>query len=372
MHILLWGTYDTGKPRVRILREGLRKKGFTVEEIHTAVWAGVEDKSQLRGFVPRLGRAMRWAAAYPGLLFRLLRARKPDLILVGYPGLIDVFFASIIGRIRRIPVVWDVFLSIYDTLVIDRQLMRENSIGARLLYRLERLALRLPSLAFMDTRAHARRIESLFKLSADMIGSVWVGVESEWFTPEPKRVSGANAPLRILFYGQFIPLHGIPVIVEAARKLRSAAIEWTFIGRGQEEPKIQRMLDQDPLPKVRWIKWVEYTDLHTWMSESDLCLGIFGSSAKAASVIPNKVFQILAMGRPLITRDSEAMRELVEPSPPQVWLVPPGDPAALAMAVEQFQALKCQLRPNGKRIEVDAIAVASQFAELLKQRMGLE
>lgn len=371
MHILLWGTYDTGKPRVRILREGLRNKGFTVQQVHAAVWTGIEDKSQLRGFFPRLGRALRWATAYPWLILRLLRTKKPDLILIGYPGLIDIIFACAIGRIRKIPVVWDVFISIYDTVVIDRRLMQENSIGARLLYKLERFALQLPALAFMDTRAHARRIESLFKLDSGAIGSVWVGVESEWFSPEPKRDSGGNAPLRVLFYGQFIPLHGIPVIVEAARMLQSAPVEWTLIGHGQEESKIQDMLDENPLPKVRWIKWVEYTDLHRCLAESDLCLGIFGSSPKAASVIPNKVFQILAMGRPIITRDSDAIRELLEHSPPNVYLVPPDDPAALAAAIEQFQISNRHL-PDVKGIKIDSDIVASQFTELIKQKLEIE
>lgn len=371
MRILLWGTYDTGKPRVRILRDGLQKNGFIIEEIHAPVWAGVEDKSQLRGFLPRLGRALRWIAAYPRLLLRLLRAKKPDLILVGYPGLIDILFACAIGRIRKIPVAWDVFLSLYDTLVIDRHLIREKSIGARLLYRLERFALQLPALVFMDTRAHARRIESLFRLRSDVIGSVWVGVESERFPVGPQRARAANDPLRVLFYGQFIPLHGTPTIIEAARKLRSANIEWTLIGRGQEASRIQYMLDKDPLPKVRWIKWVEYSELHKWIAESDLCLGIFGSSPKAASVIPNKVFQILATGRPLITRDSDAMRELLEPPPAHIRLVPPSDPDALATAVEQFQQSEYRLS-GGKGMEVNAMTVASQFAELVKQKLELE
>jgi glycosyltransferase involved in cell wall biosynthesis len=55
-------------------------------------------------------------------------------------------------------------------------------------------------------------------------------------------------------------------------------------------------------------------------------------------VIPNKVFQILATGTPLITRDSPAIRELLSPDTDGVWLIPPADPAALASAVSAFAA----------------------------------
>src|SRR6185437_8339843 len=48
--------------------------------------------------------------------------------------------------------------------------------------------------------------------------------------------------LQVLFYGQFIPLHGIGTIIEAARLLRDAPIQWTLVGRGQEAPRIRAML----------------------------------------------------------------------------------------------------------------------------------
>ena len=112
----------------------------------------------------------------------------------------------------------------------------------------------------------------------------------------------------MLFYGQFIPLHGIATIIRAARLLREESVEGTLIGRGQEAPGIRAMLDDVPLIKLKWIEWVEYGELQRFIEDSDVCLGIFGSSDKAQSVIPNKVFQIVAAGRPLITRDSPAIR----------------------------------------------------------------
>lgn len=73
-------------------------------------------------------------------------------------------------------------------------------------------------------------------------------------------------------------------------------------------------------------------DLRRRVAESDVCLGVFGCSDKAARVIPNKVYDALAAGRPTITRDSPAARELLTDGETAL-LVPPGDGAALAAAL---------------------------------------
>ncbi len=53
MRILCWGTYDTSKPRARLLLKGLRLAGAVVDECHVDIWQGVVDKSQVRGLRQR-------------------------------------------------------------------------------------------------------------------------------------------------------------------------------------------------------------------------------------------------------------------------------------------------------------------------------
>lgn len=377
MRILLWGTYDTGKPRVRILRDGLHASGVELEQIHTRVWEGIEDKSQVSGIGQRIGLLVRWLCAYPRLAWQLARVRRPDCILIGYPGVLDVLIAAPIARFRRIPIVWDVFLSMYDTICEDRRLLRPDGYPGRALWALERFALGRVDLCFMDTHAHARRLERLLNLPEDSCGAVWVGAETALFTPSIPKRPRQDGTTRILFYGQFIPLHGIPTIIEAARLLRDQPIEWQMIGTGQEADRIHRMLDSDPLPQLQWVNWVEYGQLLDWIADADICLGIFGTSEKAASVIPNKVFQIVATGRPLITRDSAAIRELVTPSPGCVELVDAGSPGALAEAIIRMRTL--QSSPASApgachadlRDRIDSAAIARQFISMIQQRIRI-
>jgi glycosyltransferase involved in cell wall biosynthesis len=375
LKVLLWGTYDTSKPRIRILIEGLNRCGIDVSQIHADIWSRIEDKSQIRGASSKLFLLVRWFTAYPSLAWRLARARRPDVILISYPGLLDAFVAGLMGRIRRIPVAWDIFLSVYDTVVLDRQLVGKNTWRATALRKLEQLAMRSVQILFMDTRAHARRIEAMFGLPKDSIGAVWVGAESALFAPPQREAtSNSSTEMRVMFYGQYIPLHGLPTIIQAARMLRDEPINWVLVGRGQESVRIHQMLTEVPLPRVRCIDWVNYSELRNHILKADLTLGIFGDSEKAASVIPNKVFQIAAVGRPLITRDSPAIRELFATPSSCVQFVPPADAKALAEKIVGYFRAGDWRRPRrchgALQQAISEQAVGTQLVMLLRERLS--
>ena len=349
MRIVYWGTYDLGKPRNRILLRGLRENDVEVIEIHADVWSGIEDKSGLAGGRRRLGLLLRWLFRYPLLVARYLCAPRHDAVMVGYLGQIDVLVLWPFARLRGVPIVWDAFLSLYDTMVADRRMLSPRHPAARGLFALEWLACRVVDRIILDTQAHAEYFAAKFGIAPERLAVAFVGVEPEAFPPRPSSDPHRDpgAPLTVLFYGQFIPLHGIETILRAAQMTAGDAIDWVLVGRGQEEARIRAMIDSGPDARLRWVPWVPYAELKDWIHRADVCLGIFGDSDKAARVIPNKVFQILATGTPLITRDSPAIRELLSPDTDGVWLIPPADPAALAMAVrDQLRATEEGHRPT--------------------------
>jgi len=196
----------------------------------------------------------------------------------------------------------------------------------------------------MDTRAHAEYLASTYGLAPERVDFVWVGVEPDEFPAAGLAPTSAEqGPLKVLFYGQFIALHGIDTIVGAARLLEGEPIHFSMIGTGQEEARIRSLLSERPLSNVTWEPWVRYEELIGRIRRADVCLGIFGTSGKAGRVIPNKVFQVVSAQRPLVTRDSEAIRELFRGDEAGVWLVPPGDPAALAARLRALAAGRAAL-----------------------------
>ncbi len=350
LRLAVWGTYDTGKPRVRMLIEAARTIDPHLTCVNRNPWAGIEDKSQIFGMQARLKIGIAWMASYPLLLFSYLRMPKHDVVIVPYLGNIDVLLLWPLARLRGTRICWDMFISLYDTAVEDRRLVQKGSWTARLLYRVEWVSVHVADVVLMDTAEHARYVATLYRVPGPHVQVVWVGAETGLFRKSPLPIKGG--PIQILFYGQFIPLHGLETLLEGIRLAQarqgSPEMHFTIIGTGQEAAKIDKKISSLSLQCIQRIDWVDYADLPERISQADICLGIFAAEGKAGRVIPNKVFQILAVGRPLITRDSAAIRELVQPSL-AIRLVDPEAPEDLA---EQLVALSRNARDPMAALEL--------------------
>ena len=317
MRVLYFGTYERQYPRNAQVISCLRRAGVEVVERHQPVWeAGEENWSA--GAVAGL----RLAAAEARLL--LGRSPRADAVIVGYPGHLDLRAARRAARGK--PVVFNPLVSLWDTFVSDRGRFRAGSPGAKALLRIDRSAFGSADLVVADTDAHADYLSELTRVPRKRFRVCFVGAEERVFQPgwDPEDSFAA------LFVGKLIPLHGLATILQAARLAPELRIR--VIGSGQEE----RLLAARPA-NVEWVSWVPYERLPGELRRAGCALGIFGTSGKALRVIPNKVFQALATGAPVVTADTPAARELLTDDETAV-LVPPGDPEALAAALRLLAA----------------------------------
>ena len=315
MRVLYFGTYERDYPRNAQVISCLRGAGIEVVERHIGVWERRRDS---------------WRAG-PGTLARLAAAelrllRRPeadfDVVLVGYPGHLDLAAARRVARGR--PIVFNPLVSLADTFVADRGRFRPGSPAARALRSIDRRAFRAADLVVADTEAHAERLAQLAGLPDERIAVCFVGAEERLFHPG----WAPEQPFTCLFVGKLIPLQGVETILAAARV--APELPFRIVGSGQLGP----LLATRP-QNVDWVSWVEYERLPGELHRAGCALGIFGTSDKARRVIPNKAFQALACGTPLITADTPAARELLVHGE-SALLVEPGDPEALAAAIRRL------------------------------------
>lgn len=310
MKICYFGTYDRKRPRNRIVIQGLKENGIEVIECHFSIWGNIEDKSQIKSPARKLAVFIRFLLSWIVLSVKYLFLKPHQAVVVGYFGHLDMLPAKLLCILKNRPLYFNAFLSLYDTMVEDRKVLHANSLLARVCFYLDKISCQLADRVFLDTKQQIDYFVQKFKLNRAKFDRLFVGAETDIFYPRKMTITTVDDNFKVLFYGQFIPLQGVEFIVEAARLLKDEAIKFTIIGRGQEYEKIFTLAKELQLNNISWIDWVVYNDLPEYIAESDICLGIFGSTEKARRVIPNKAFQAIAMGKTLITGDSAAAREL--------------------------------------------------------------
>ncbi|MGH3072933.1 MAG: glycosyltransferase [Gaiellaceae bacterium] len=298
-----------------------------VVERHASVWERRRHKWSVG-----LGAALRVGFAEARLLAGSRRERF-DAVVVGYPGHFDLPAARRIARGR--PVVFNPLVSLHETLVEDRARFAAGSAAARILRHVDRLALTRADLVVADTCENARHLAVLGGLPKERLAVCFVGAEERLFRPGRQPAAAFHA----LFVGKLIPLHGIETILAAARL--APEVQFRVVGSGQLDALLLDRHDN-----VEWVEWVEYERLPDELRRAGCALGVFGTSAKTARVIPNKAFQALACGTPLVTADTPAARELLRDGE-SALLVPAGDPDALAAAVRRLAADSALARTIG-------------------------
>ena len=377
MKVCYWGTFEREYPRNAVLIAGLRPNGIEVFECHFALWRQSFRHNKLvllSGFARKLRFLGRALFVYPILICRYLFSRQHDAVIVGYWGHIDIHFLAAVAKLRRKPIIFDAFFSLYDAVISDWGLTSKNSLLARICHFVDWSACRLATLVLVDTEAQREFFCREFGLAEDKVRWLYVGADDSIFTPRwrPRQAD----PMRVLYVGNYVPLHGVPVILQAAQLLDQEDIEFWLIGENQREDLVlQKLLNESNPERVKFFPWLAPRDLHSRLCEADICLGIFGSSGKAKRVIPGKAFLALAIGMPLITGDSPAARELLQDGETAI-LCEMESPRALANAILRLKGdsrLRQHIGREGRKLFESRCSPKSlgwHFADLVAQALG--
>jgi glycosyltransferase involved in cell wall biosynthesis len=251
---------------------------------------------------------------------------------------------------HRGPIILDAFVSTYDTLCLDRKVFNPRSIQGQMTFHLDRLSCQMVNTIIVDTKAQAEYFENTFGVPGAKLRVVYVGCDDELFHPMTAVPSSTPS---VLFYGTFLPVHGLEIIIEAARQMASENVSFHIIGRGQEYERIRKLANELQSSNVQFLDPIPLERLPEVIARSTICLGgHFGNSEKARRVIAGKTFQCLAMGRPTIVGDNPANHELFTHGK-NVWMCPMNEPSALADAIRHLlesPQLRAQLGQEGREI----------------------
>lgn len=310
MRICWFGIYNPEYPRNRILIRGLKNAGVEIVECREE-W----------------GCKMR----YWNLYKKLKRLRNDyDAVYAAYPASTPALIAKLFSQK---PVIVDAFYSMFDSAVNDRKEIKWYHPQALKLLFFDWLSVLMADLVITDTEEHKKYWSKWPLIGEGKINTVYLGVDGS--TYKPVGASSENALFTLHFHGNYIPLHGVKKIAEAAEILRrDKTIHFRVIGSGGEQDRINNFIGSKNLDNFEQIDRMPASKLNEYLNKADVVLGIFGDTVKARRVIPNKVYEGMAVGKPVITMDSPAVREIF--SEDDLCLVK-NDAGSLAEAIKKLQ-----------------------------------
>jgi glycosyltransferase involved in cell wall biosynthesis len=306
MKICFFGIYDRSYSRNSILLEGLRQNGVEIIECQ-ADWRDPKRYQKL------------WRA------LKALDGRY-DLIYTAYPSSVPTIIARLISKKL---IVADAFYSMFDSVVNDRQKFGRWSFQALKLLAFDWLGVIFAHVVIADTDEHRKYWHSWWGMSRKKIHVAYIGYDDKLFRSVPPV---KKDHILVNFHGTFIPLQGVTKIVEAARLCADdPRIKFRLIGDGRDMTKAKALIGKYNLKNIELTGMMPPEKINAFIAESDITLGIFGDTAKAKRVIPNKVYECMAVGRAVITADTPAIREIFTDKD---LMIVKSEPQAIADAIK--------------------------------------
>jgi glycosyltransferase involved in cell wall biosynthesis len=179
-------------------------------------------------------------------------------------------------------------------------------------------------------------------------GARWVelvpnGAEPEMFDPEGcgqhfRERHGLAGKYVILYAGAHGMSNDLRVILQSAALLRDLAqVQFVLIGDGKEKARLQTEAERLELPNVLFLPPIPKEQMGEALAASDACVAILKPIELYKTTYPNKVFDYMAAGRPVILAIDGVIRQVVEKAGAGVF-VPPGSSENLAQAARRMAA----------------------------------
>jgi len=310
MRVCFFGSYENGSLPSRI-KTLLENEGVEVIECQ-------EDVKNIFQLI----------LSYPKLLFKH-RKLDYDVMIVPWRGIMTLPLARVI---KKGPIMYFAYVSLYDSFVCDRQYFSENSIQAKFIRFCDKRACKLSDITILENFETINWFCKEYKLKKENFRKLIWGADDDKF--KPLTIKKREKIFLVSFLGSFIPFHGVDTIVECAEILKNHDdIKFVIMGKGQTWKENYDKAIKKGLKNIEFTGFIPFKKVLEHLNNSDVTLGVFGDYERRTNVVANKVLQMLLCQKPLITRDTPVMHEIGMKDEENCLLIPCNDPAALSDAI---------------------------------------
>ena len=306
---------------------------------------------------------------------------QPDVVIASSPQLLVGLSGWWLARCKGVPFVfevrdlWPESLAAVGAGSADSLFYRGLTKIAGFLYRsCDRLVVVTP--AFRDYLIERRQV------SPEKICVVENGVDTSLFSqrePNPvlKRALGTEGKFVVSYIGTMGMAHGLKTLLDAASLLRERAPDVLFllVGEGAEKEQLISAARSRRLTNLRFIGQQLRENVPDYISASDVCLVLLKRTELFKTVLPTKMLEFMACGRPVILGVDGHARKIMEKANAGIFVQPenPHDLADAVMRLAGDPALRHTLGCNGRAHVLQHFSrqeTAKIYLDLLEDLLG--
>jgi glycosyltransferase involved in cell wall biosynthesis len=265
-----------------------------------------------------------------------LKVRQVDLVWGTSPPIFQGFTAWMLARLKQAPYLFEV-RDLWPAFAIAIGVLR-SPLLIRLSTWLERFLYRKADLVLVNSPGFIDHVQAGGARQVELLPN---GADPRMFDPQ---ADGATFRQSYNLTGKFIALyagaHGISndleVVLQAAAMLQDhSQVAVVLLGDGKDKPALLAQAAEMGLDNLHFIPPLPKAEMSKALAAADACIAILKPIPLYATVYPNKVFDYMAAGRPVLLAIDGPIRQVVEEAGAGIF-VPPGDPVALADAIRRL------------------------------------
>ena len=314
--------------RVRVIR------AYTYQALH-------------RSFVHRVFSFVSFMAAS---FFAGLGVKDVDLVWGTSPPIFQGLTAWSLARLKGVPFLFEV-RDLWPTFAIAVGVLK-NPFLIKMSLWLERFLYRHADCVMVNSPGYVTHVTEGGARRVELVPN---GADPEMFDPADAGTAFRSAnhledKYVVLYAGAHGMSNDLGVVLDAAKILQdtpnTSGVTVVFLGDGKEKPALQKQAAGMHLANILFLPPVSKDGMAAVLAGSDACLAILKPIEEYKTTYPNKVFDYMAAGRPVILAIDGVIRAVVEAAGCGIF-APPGDPPALAQAIQTLASDRVRSRQMG-------------------------
>ena len=355
-------SYLTGKGKTKRIRKTTDDLGVTI--IRSASLPAIH-----RSFIWRVFSFLSFMVSS---FFNGLFVKKVDLVWGTTPPIFQGPTAWLLARLKGVPFLLEV-RDLWPAFAVAVGVLHNKTLIG-LSERLERFLYKHADQVMVNSPGF---IEHVCARGARKIALIPNGADPAMFDPADegkafRHTYGLEKDFIVLYAGAHGMSNDLGVVLEAAERVQDMKkVKIVLLGDGKEKHHLMETASEKGLRNVLFIPPVPKNKMKDALAAANVCLAILKPIEMYKTTYPNKVFDYMAAGRPVILAIDGVIRQVIEKANAGI-AVPPGDPDAMANAISELLTNpgKCRkIGMNGRKAietQYSRTQLANEFTVLLE------